>query len=376
VGGLNGAPAPFVDTQVLEVQRARILAAMVEVVLEQGTANVSVAHVVSRAGVSRRTYYELFADREECFLAALDDAIAQIAAVVVGAFEGEGATQGARGARRAGGGQRAGAWHERVRAALVELLGLFDEDPGLARLAVVESLAGGPRALALRERALERVVGAVDEGRLAGGVGGEASALTAEGVVGAVSSILYTRLVAEDREPLLALTGPLMGMIVLPYLGKAAARRELARPAPPARTAVARSGAGYPFRELGMRLTYRTLRVLDAVARLGGREPGPSNRQVGEIAGIADQGQISKLLARLERLGLLENAIGAAGKGAPNAWRLTGKGQQITQTIRTQEGIPRDGGHPGGRTQRAQGRQALQDGGQAGARADDGGRGA
>jgi AcrR family transcriptional regulator len=332
VAGANGVHAPLVDTQVLEVQRARILSAMVEVVLEQRTANVSVAHVVSRAGVSRRTYYELFADREECFLAALDDVIARIAAVVVPAYEGGGSTRGARGT------QRAGVWHERVRAALVELLGLFDEQPELGRVAVVESLAGGPRALERRERALARAVGAVDEGRLAGGTGGEAPELTAEGVVGAVSSILYTRLAGGprtgERGPLLELTGPLMGMIVLPYLGKAAARRELSRPAPAARTAVARSGAGYPFRELGMRLTYRTLRVLDAVARLGGREPGPSNRQVGESAGIADQGQISKLLTRLERLGLLENAAGAAGKGAPNAWRLTAKGFQITQTIR------------------------------------------
>ncbi len=335
MSGANGVRASVVDSQVLEVQRARIIAAMVEVVLEQGTANVSVAHVVSRAGVSRRTYYEIFADREECFLAALDDAIVRIAAVVVPAFEGAGDTHSA------------GAWRERMRAALVELLGLFDEQPEVGRLAVVESLAGGPRALERRNRVLARVVGAVDEGRFAPGAGGEAPELTAEGVVGAVSSILYTRLAGGpragdgEREPLSALTGPLMSMIVLPYLGKAAARRELARPAPAARTARERNGVGYPFRDLGMRLTYRTLRVLDAVAQQGGREPGPSNRQVGEVAGIADQGQVSKLLARLERLGLLENAAGTVGKGAPNAWRLTAKGRAMQQAVES----PRGGAH-------------------------------
>ncbi len=312
------------NTQLFEIQRARILSAMVEVVLQEGVASVSVAHVVSRAGVSRRTFYELFADREECLLAALDDAFERIAAVVVPAYE------------------RDRSWRERIRAALVELLGLFDEDPGLGRLVVVESLAAGPRALVLRGRVLERVVGAVDQGRAQGGTGTEVSVLTAEGVVGAVGSILYTRLAAgslaeEERESLLELTGPLMGMIVLPYLGKAAARRELARPAPPPRTTLVRSGAGYPFRDLGMRLTYRTLRVLEAVARY----PDASNRQAGEVAGIADQGQVSKLLSRLERLGLLENAAGTAGKGAPNAWRLTEKGRGMQQAVES----PRGGVH-------------------------------
>jgi DNA-binding MarR family transcriptional regulator len=278
----------------------------------------------------------LFADREECLLAALDDAFERIDAVVVPAYE------------------REGSWRERVRAALVELLGLFDEDPGLGRLVVVESLAAGPRALVLRDRVLARLVAAVDEGRaltgipkghaasVQGGASTEASVLTAEGVVGAVSSILYTRLAGgkrtgEEHEPLLELTGPLMGMIVLPYLGKAAARRELARPAPPVRATLVRSGAGYPFRDLGMRLTYRTLRVLDAVARY----PDASNRQAGEVAGIADQGQVSKLLSRLERLGLLENVAGTAGKGAPNAWRLTEKGRAMQQAVQS----PRGGAH-------------------------------
>jgi AcrR family transcriptional regulator len=324
--GVQAAPVVngLGNTRLFEVQRARILSAMVEVALHEGTASVSVAHVVSRAGVSRRTFYELFADREECLLAALDDAFERIDAVVVPAYEQE------------------GSWRERVRGALVELLGLFDEDPGLGRLVVVESLAAGSRALVLRGRVFARAVGAVDEGRAQGGASTEASVLTAEGVVGAVSSILYTRLAAgslvgEKREPLLELTSPLMGMIVLPYLGKAAARRELSRPAPPARATLARNGAGYPFRDLGMRLTYRTLRVLDAVARY----PDASNRHAGEVAGIADQGQVSKLLSRLERLGLLENAAGTAGKGAPNAWRLTEKGCAMQQAVQS----PRGGVH-------------------------------
>ena len=50
-------------------------------------------------------------------------------------------------------------------------------------------------------------------------------------------------------------------------------------------------------------------------------------------AGIADQGQISKLLARLQTLGLIENTGGNHAKGEPNAWHLTDKGQRVTKTL-------------------------------------------
>jgi AcrR family transcriptional regulator/DNA-binding MarR family transcriptional regulator len=346
--GLAPGPNGLERAQVLEIQRARILGAMTEVVLERGVPGVNVEHVVSRAGVSRRTFYEIFPDREECFLAALQDGLARIAAVVVLAYEGADPAHSARGARQVR------AWQERIRAALTALLYLLDEDPGLGRLVVVESLAAGPRALERRNRVLARLIAAVDEGRAGSGP----APLTAEGVVGAVSSILYARLAAgvapvtgdartgkEQREPaptaggsLVELTGPLMGMIMLPYLGRAAAARELARPVPPVRASVQRSGVGYPFHELGMRLTYRTLRVLDAVAC----NPDASNRLIGELAGIADQGQISKLLARLARLGLIDNAPGASAKGLSNKWRLTEKGQGIQRAIEEPRGATHD----------------------------------
>ncbi len=60
-----------------------------------------------------------------------------------------------------------------------------------------------------------------------------------------------------------------------------------------------------------------------------------SNRTVAEYAGIADQGQVSKLLARLERLGLIENTGQGHARGERNAWRLTPTGVRVTQGIRT-----------------------------------------
>jgi AcrR family transcriptional regulator/DNA-binding MarR family transcriptional regulator len=304
-----------------EIQRARILAAMTEVAAEQGAANVTVAHVVARSGVSRRTFYELFEDREACFLAAFDDATARIAARVVPAYEAE---------KR---------WRERIRGGLLALLEFLDGEPETGRLCIVETLAAGPRALERRAGILEAVMWAVDEGR-GEGRGREHPPMAAEGVVGAVCSVLHARLVQltpAGRPPVVRpgafveLLNPLMGMIVLPYLGTAAASRELKRPMPP-RSERSLGGGRDPLRELDMRLTYRTVRVLTAAAQA----PGASNRQLADAAGVHDQGQISKLLARLKTLGLIENIGAGPVKGEPNAWQLTAKGRHIDQAIQVQ----------------------------------------
>jgi AcrR family transcriptional regulator len=309
----------FTREQVDEIQRTRVLGALSEVVAERGAGSATVAHIVARAGVSRRTFYELFADREDCFLAAFDQAVERAVARVLPEWES------------------AGRWRERIRGALVALLGFFDEEPDLGALCVVHALGAGPRALERRAKVVRVLVAAVDEGR-GEARRGEVAPLTGEGVVGAVLAVLHTRLSAGGRgparngAPLTSLAGPLMGMVVLPYLGSAAATRELARPAP--KLAAPRIGVREdPLRGLDMRLTYRTVRVLLAIAA----RPGASNRQVGDAAGILDQGQTSKLLQRLLHLGLILNAgNGEVGRGGPNAWRLTLRGEQLQRTIHAQ----------------------------------------
>jgi AcrR family transcriptional regulator len=308
-----------VRTSVSEIQRARMLAAMTALAAERGAGNVTVAQVVARSGVSRRTFYELFSDREDCFLAAFDDAVARIAAVVVPAY------------------RQPSKWRERMRAGLCAVLEVLDYEPGMGRLVIVETLGSGPEALERRRRVLAQVITAVDEGRREARRSDGPPLLTAEALVGAVLSVIHARMLADDRRPLLELTGPLMSMIVLPYLGPAAARRELARPAPKPSAGPPRE-APDPLRELGMRLTYRTVRVLMAVAA----NPGSSNRMVADEAGIKDQGQVSKLLHRLEGLGLIGNDGVGRPPGGPNAWALTERGAQIERAIR--ESARRAGG--------------------------------
>jgi AcrR family transcriptional regulator len=302
-------------TQVSDVQRGRMIRAAAEVVGELGYGGMSVARITSRAGVSRRTFYDLFDDREACFLAVFEEVLARASSA---------AREGTAGMH---------AWRERVRAGLCALLVLFDEEPLLGSLVVVDALAAGPLVLERRARVLNRLTAIVDEGRTEMPSGEQPPPLTAEGVVGAVLAVVHARMLErEPHEPheLLGLLNALMGMVVLPYLGRAAAEEELGRPLPQVSRAP-RAGGENPLAGLEMRLTYRTLRVLAAIAQ----QPGASNRQIADIAGVQDQGQISKLLARLEVLGLAENRGRGQARGEPNAWSLTAKGTEVAQTVQS-----------------------------------------
>lgn len=323
--------------RVTEIQRVRMLAAMVELVAERGAGDVTVAHVVARSGVSRRTFYEVFSDREDCFLAAFDEAVQRLALIVVPAY------------------QQPSRWREQIRAGLTALLQFLDHERAAGRLLVVETLAAGPRALERRRRVLAQVIAAVDRGRGKAKRGDGPPPLAAEGIVGAVLSVVHARLSPdiggsarlpasymgdppparpgdEQPAPLVELASQLMGMIVLPYLGPAAARRELERPVPKAARQTPKAPPN-PLKELDMRLTYRTVRVMRAIAELGGRGSYPSNREIADAAGVSDQGQMSKLLARLDHLGLIENTGAGQARGEPNAWALTDTGREVQGAI-------------------------------------------
>jgi AcrR family transcriptional regulator/DNA-binding MarR family transcriptional regulator len=309
-----------------EMQRSRLLTAAVGAVGEHGWEGASIERITQQAGVSRRTFYDLFSDREECLVAVLEGAVARIAKELQAA-ELEGLS-----------------WSERVRGGLWAILCFFDREPGLARVCVVESRRGEHAALLYRQRVIQSLVEAVDAGRGERAREGKDVALgllVAQGVVGGVSEVLYSLLLNAGNEPLggplRELLGELMGMIVLPYLGVAAACREQARPLPPLAVQsidpqeekVSVGDGGDPLVGLPMRLTYRTARVLQTLAE----HPGQSNRQVGERVGIPDQGQTSKLLARLARLGLLVN--GEPLKGERNKWVLTPMGSKVTRSIQS-----------------------------------------
>ncbi len=301
----------------MEIQRSRLLAGAVDAIEEFGYAQTTVAQITARARVSRRTFYEMFENREACLTALVENVLAVIE------YEIAGAGLGGLG------------WRERVRGGLWAILAFFDREPALARVCVVHSQQGGPAVLARREQIMARLAAVLDEGRGESARAADCTPLTAEGLVGAALGIVHARLVREERRALTELTGELMGMIVLPYLGPAVARREQTRAVRVPERAAPRRHPGLlsvnrdPLQEVPMRLTYRTARVLECVAA----QSGISNRVVAERAGVSDQGQISKLLARLERLGLVVNGSEGHTRGEANAWALTELGREVAQRL-------------------------------------------
>lgn len=290
-------------------ERVRVFRAMAVAFADRGVGAVALADIAALAGVAPRKLRALFADVEECFLAAFEWCSERAGAAMSQAYA-DGLP-----------------WAEGVRAALAAMLELIEQEPDLARLSIVYSLGGGPRVLRRRAQAITVLCEYIDRGRLESGVRPEPPAITAEGVVGALLAVLQARLLAPDPEPPRELLGELMSVVLLPYLGTAAARRELTRP-PLRRSRSLRSGRT-AVRGAGIRLTYRTARVLSAIAE----RPGANNREVANRAEVVDQGQISKLLSRLESEGLITNAGGGAARGTPNAWQLTLRGEQVEHTI-------------------------------------------
>jgi AcrR family transcriptional regulator/DNA-binding MarR family transcriptional regulator len=318
---------------------------MAEEVAIRGASSVTVARVIARARVSRRLFYEMFADIEDCFLATFDWAVEQARAVVVDAYSDE------------------QSWREGIRAGLAALLRFFDEERLLALLCVVHAAGGGPRVLERRSRVMAELCDVVDRGRAEASGARVPGPVVAEGVVGAVLAVLYTRLLASggapaggyvesggSEQPLIELHGELMSLILLPYLGASVAGRELRRPAPPVRPRHAPLRTFTAERpapeEPAARLTYRTVRVLRAIAEL----PAASNREVSERAGIVDQGQISKVLTRLEYQGLVVNRHGtSATRGTPNSWWLTERGEAIERELRERSPSSHDAGRQRGK---------------------------
>jgi AcrR family transcriptional regulator len=200
--------------QVSEMQRARLLGGAIAAVEKLGWSSVTVASISSRARVSRRTFYELFSDREDCLFDVLIEASTWITAELTAADLDD------------------LPWRERIRTGLWIVLSFFDREPELARFCVIGSARGGPRVLAWREEILERLIAIVDEGRLQSERATKVPPLTAEGTVGAVLAILQRRLLDLEAEPVGALLNPLVASMVLPYCGHAKAANELRRSEP------------------------------------------------------------------------------------------------------------------------------------------------
>jgi AcrR family transcriptional regulator len=203
--GVRTLPADLVKA----VQRERLLAAMTGTVTEVGYNALTVQNVLTRAGISRPTFYEQFEDKEDCFLAAFDATAKRMYERIEAA------------AADAGSG-----WRDQLRGGIAELLRYIADEPEEARLVIVEARASSPAGLQRRDELLDRFAGCIDA-LVREELDEAPSAIAAAGVVGGIESVVYARLQKGRTDELSALLPSLMYFAVLAYAGREAAGEEL-----------------------------------------------------------------------------------------------------------------------------------------------------
>jgi AcrR family transcriptional regulator len=196
---------------VAESQRDRLLKAMTVTVGRRGYRDAHITEVVDRAGVSRRTFYEQFEGKEECFAAAYGQALEQLVSVTREAFDAE------------------EAWVDSLRAGLGALLRLLAKRPEVARVCFVEILAAGPQAAGCRDEAMRGFLPLFESAptelprtmRIFESLG--------MGRIADLSEVLHREVAAGRTAELPELLPELTYMMVLPFLGPEPAAEELQR---------------------------------------------------------------------------------------------------------------------------------------------------
>jgi AcrR family transcriptional regulator len=182
----------------VEEHRRRAVAAMAEAVGEQGYADTTVEDVLSRARMSRRTFYQLFRNREECFLATYDAALEEAMRRLALAHGGNGHQ-----------------WSRQVEAALAALLEYLASEPGLARVWLVEAPSAGAAGIERHERTMRDLSERLAELRAQphGGAANGQPAVRFEASVGAVHRVVQARLLDGRAEELPGLASDLAGLV-------------------------------------------------------------------------------------------------------------------------------------------------------------------
>jgi hypothetical protein len=181
---------------------------MLEAVGTRGYERATVEDALKSGGLYRQAFYDNFADKEDCYLHAIDAGSAWIELAMREAAEGE------------------TTWRGQLRGALSGLLAFLDEQPAIARALLVEVHAAGPRAVEKRVLAMERAVAMMDRAREENG-GADAPAISAEAVVAGILAVLHSRLAANQGDGFTRLLPELMYLAVLPYFGAEAAAAEM-----------------------------------------------------------------------------------------------------------------------------------------------------
>jgi len=194
--------------QVASQQRNRILAATVDVVAELGYPQTRVVDIIKLAGVSRKTFYELFEDKEDCFLAAFDVAAGALLYVTNLGYESAPNAP----------------WVDRIRLGLANFLQIIADRPTAAKFCIVDVLAAGPKALARRDSVMRQFTEYIELGR--GETDVQLPPMTSLALVGGVYELLYSEILHGATAHLPARLPDVLYWVVHPFLGDERAEEE------------------------------------------------------------------------------------------------------------------------------------------------------
>jgi AcrR family transcriptional regulator len=190
--------------------RERLLRAVIQAVAEHGYRQTTIAQVCARAGVSRATFYEHFADKEECFLAAYESMDRRLQEFVLAALEG---VEGVG---------------DRVRAGTGAFFAGLAADDDVTRVAILEVNAAGPRARAAYERSVYGFAPIVEEARRLVDRGEELPPNIARVVVSSVAAVVFQEVVANRTRQLPRLLPEMVYLVLVPFVGHERALEERA----------------------------------------------------------------------------------------------------------------------------------------------------
>ena len=203
--GRHGLPREFV----VRNQRERLIAGLAEAIAENGYSGTTIAHITRHAAVSRRTFYEHFSSKDECFVVAYDTVMEDLRERVSTAFDAE------------------QDWPHAVKAGIAAMLEFLAAEPHLARLCMVEALVAGPVVVERYDAAIQSFVPYFKQGR----EGREPEVLsrlsptTEEALVGGMVSLISRRIIAGKAEELEELLPDLVEFTLTPYVGSTEAAK-------------------------------------------------------------------------------------------------------------------------------------------------------
>jgi AcrR family transcriptional regulator len=301
--------------QTREMQRRRLLDAMAQLAAEEGFRRVTVGGVCTRAAVSPSALRELFGGLDGCFLVLLERVLERSTGLVIEAFEAE------------------ASWQDGVLAGLEALLVFLDSEPALARVCLIEVLAGPRRAAELRARLFALLSPLLDRARGQLAPERQPSKLTAAATVALVAGVLQERLVEKPEPVFIELLGELAGRVVAQYLGVAEAKVQVERGNARAEV-LALELSARPFEpqvQIPKEIRHARAQRRRLCLAYPAENPGASNQAIAVGIELSHLGQLSTALARLDGMGLLVKQAGGAGQ--PNAWWLSPYGEQVTRAL-------------------------------------------